>query len=169
MAQWCSAVGAGVEQGCQCGLFGRIRPRHTQRFISASSILWPKKSPFAGLPSWLGARLNYRLNLRYLAIFVTPHAAREAWHLQADPPGTCSTSCTSRRSREGRGSNPRLPSPHAPPPRRRMSHHRPCACGRASCRGARLSRHRCRRTPKAPRLALGKSVIKCLYTSERAQ
>lgn len=40
--------GCWVGQGCQCGMFGHIRPRHTQRFISASSILWPKKKSICG-------------------------------------------------------------------------------------------------------------------------
>jgi hypothetical protein len=36
--QWCSAMGARVKQGHQCGLFGRTRPRHVVLVISASEI-----------------------------------------------------------------------------------------------------------------------------------
>ena len=38
MGQWCSAMGAGVEQDRQRALFGRIRPRNKQRSISAPRI-----------------------------------------------------------------------------------------------------------------------------------
>ena len=38
MGQWCSAVGARVEQGRQCDLFGHVRPRHVLLIISAREI-----------------------------------------------------------------------------------------------------------------------------------
>jgi hypothetical protein len=38
VGQWCSTVGAGVEQGCECGLFGRIRPLHVLLVISNGRI-----------------------------------------------------------------------------------------------------------------------------------
>ena len=47
MGQWCSAVGARVEQGRQCGLFGRTRPRHVVLVISASERGRATLSPLA--------------------------------------------------------------------------------------------------------------------------
>ena len=38
MGHWCSAVGAGVEQGRECGLFGRIQPRHVLLIISNGRV-----------------------------------------------------------------------------------------------------------------------------------
>ena len=35
MGRWCSAVGARVEQGRQCGMFGRIGRRHGPRALAA--------------------------------------------------------------------------------------------------------------------------------------
>jgi hypothetical protein len=35
MSQWCSVVGARVEQGRQCGMFGRIGRRHGPRALAA--------------------------------------------------------------------------------------------------------------------------------------